>query len=150
MQISLRAYDKDTTRLIENIQIDNPKNPYPTIEGYTRDPRFEINLGSDLLDKEGRRIFEGDIIEIDEDWKKRMGFQRFKTWVQFINGSFMFNSMIFGQKADTLLFQTAPHCKVIGEKYHNINLVELKRAKRRKKRKNESGIKSKAKGTVSK
>jgi len=148
MNIIIRAYDKDTHQLIDNIQKDNLNNPFPTLDGYTRDPRFEINLRSDLQDKNGNYIFESDILQIDENWKSSMNIQNIFVLVGFKNGCFMFGSSDNPEEMNMLLTQTAPHCVVIGNKYQNYNLI--KPVEIRKKRKIKHRSKSKTKRIVSK
>ena len=124
MELKARAYDKDSSSFISDIQIDNPSNPYPTIWGYIRDPRFEVNLCSNIPDKEGTLIHEGDIIEFDEKWSSMAGTNRKTVLVTFINGCFMVNSGYIAEEGDTLLFPNASHCRIVGDKYHNYDLVD--------------------------
>lgn len=88
-----------------------------------------------LKDKNGKKIFEGDIIRLDDDYRKLISSANAKTeedlvrkdcLVGFKEGSFMFcRSKYFIDEFDSYLWLTEKHCEVIGNIYENKELVEV-------------------------
>lgn len=83
---------------------------------------------STLNDKDGIKIFAGDVIELDKKWADAIGAVRTKCLVGFADGSFMFARGEDPNYFDTYLSLTVgtKHCKVIGNIYETPTILELK------------------------
>ena len=87
-----------------------------------------------LKDKNGKKIFEGDIIRLDDDYRKLISSANAKTeedlvrkdcLVGFKEGSFMFcRSRYFIDEFDSYLWLAEKHCEVIGNIYENKGLLK--------------------------
>lgn len=87
-----------------------------------------------LKDKNGKKIFEGDIIRLDDDYRKSISSCDAKTeeelvrkdcLVGFKDGSFMFcrNRYVIDD-FDSYLWISNKYCEVIGNIYENKELLE--------------------------
>jgi uncharacterized phage protein (TIGR01671 family) len=86
---------------------------------------------SNMFDKNGNPIFEGDILELDEDWAKMIGARRNPVVVGFKDGMFMFGRHGGSPyDMDSVLWMSAAgemasgKCKVIGNIYENQDLIK--------------------------
>ena len=88
-----------------------------------------------LKDKNGKKIFEGDIIRLDDDYRKSISSCDAKTeeelvrkdcLVGFKDGSFMFcrNRHVIDD-FDSYLWISNKYCEVIGNIYENKELLEV-------------------------
>lgn len=87
-----------------------------------------------LKDKNGKKIFEGDIIQLDDDYRKLISSCNAKTeedlvrkncLVGYKDGAFMFcRNKILLDNFDSYLWLAVNHCKVIGNIYENKDLLD--------------------------
>lgn len=98
------------------------------------DPKT-IGQYTGLKDKNGKKIFEGDIIRLDDDYRKSISSCDAKTeeelvrkdcLVGFKDGSFMFcrNRYVIDD-FDSYLWISNKYCEVIGNIYENKELLEV-------------------------
>ena len=87
---------------------------------------------SGLKDKDGNKIFEGDIIKLEQNWKKMIGVcggdgsdVRENCLVGLKRGSFMIGRRAHGEAAlmDTYLWLVSGHGVVVGNIYENEDIL---------------------------
>lgn len=87
---------------------------------------------SGLKDKNGNKIFEGDIIKLEQNWKKMIGVcggdgsdVRENCLVGLKHGSFMIGRKAHGEAAlmDTYLWLVSEHGVVVGNIYENEDIL---------------------------
>lgn len=96
--------------------------------------RFIVMQYTCLKDKNGTKIFEGDIIQLDDDYRKAISSCNAKTeedlvrkncLVGYKDGAFMFcrNRYII-DNFNSYLWLAVNHCKVIGNIYEKRELID--------------------------
>lgn len=146
MEIVARAFDREGQRLIENIHLPVHNGFFCSIGGYLLDPRFVITLWTNLCDKDGIKIFNGDIIEIESDAALSIGSTRVRALVGFKDGCYMYSAGQDRNNFNTLLYPVVSKCKVIGNKFLNEPaLWSLAIIKKPRKTKNKNAGKKKSK-----
>lgn len=93
---------------------------YGTLAGYNGEPEQDTGL----KDKNGKEIFEGDIVKADENYQKMFEIDGVKE-VQFYCGAFMMGDTIkplsyFVRAEDT----TKSFLEIIGNVYENPELIK--------------------------
>lgn len=123
-EIKFRAWDKDEKEMKEIINIgfyDSKSEPL-VITGIDRIsiPNYELMQYTGIKDKNGKEIYEGDIVE----WKY------LKTWhkneVRWVGGGFVVTTSGFKDdlnEPQDLLLVSILSCEVIGNIYENPELL---------------------------
>jgi uncharacterized phage protein (TIGR01671 family) len=129
-QIKFRAWDKNnkcwanlnelsdwgSASFTACIGFGNNKYPYHTFR-IESDDRYIIQEFTGLLDKNGKEIFEGDILQ----HTKADGTKIIKGYVEFLRGGYR----VVRKELDTTwpLLGYAKNCEVIGNIFENTNLL---------------------------
>ena len=78
-----------------------------------------------LKDKNGKEIYEGDIIKINKDWKNSLDITRKCCLVMFYNGGFMFGRSKYNAEfMNTYLWIVSQYCEVVGNVFENPELLK--------------------------
>lgn len=129
-EIKFRAWDKVFKRMLVAGDINLPDltcNGCP-IEPHTRknlSMEMELMQFTGLLDKNGKEIYEGDVIDC--------GMHEGKSEVVYLNGCFgYYRPSSFGRTFTTNCYDSLNNCEVIGNVYEHPHLLkgETNEAKR--------------------
>jgi len=120
-EIKFRAWDKKEEEIINNIHEINPSfTTGPQIfflNKYLEDDNFEVMQYTGLLDKNGKEIYEGDVLE----WEERRVID--SRVVEFDDGGFW----IIGKKNEPWRERFMPSeatREIIGNIYENPDLIK--------------------------
>jgi len=128
--IKFRAWDKERIRMLTGnnglymylccgVIGWNFGYDYNDIGSYDKQDRFILMQFTGLLDKNGKEIYEGDIIDLFQFYRPH-NFKRYQSII-FINGAFIAEKSSFGWEGENLIDPTA--CSVIGNIYENPELL---------------------------
>ena len=131
--IEFRAWDKENKIMIDDyLQDSSIWDQYNLPPGYCIH-RVVWNIGyyyqtlmqfTGLLDCEDKKIFEGDILELDDKWLKLIESRRKNVLVGFHEGSFMFGRSNITDYMNSYLWMSSKYCKIIGNIHQNPELLE--------------------------
>lgn len=108
--IKFRAWDKADKIMIENLFEKVIINRYG---GVVAQSHLEVMQFTGLLDKNGKEIFEGDIIQDEDGWKKVVTYNE-DVWEE---GCYHYAGFSFLNSADQI--------EVIGNIYENPELISV-------------------------
>jgi uncharacterized phage protein (TIGR01671 family) len=124
-QIRFRSWDLDYKWMEDNFYLhssgtsyDNPSRTYdtPNIE-IDENPNLIVMQFTGLLDKNGKEIYEGDIVA---EWDVQDGYTSFIGKVVFTEGRWV----VFGKNCSEDLFDFHLDVEVIGNIYENPEMLE--------------------------
>lgn len=86
---------------------------------------FRLHPFTGLLDKNGKKIYHGDILNLDTDYAKIIDSERLHLLVGFNNGSFMCGRDSNPYYLNTYLFVVSEHSEVVGNIYEHRDLLDI-------------------------
>lgn len=78
-----------------------------------------------FLDKNGKKIFHGDILKIDDNFSSITGAERTNVLVGFHEGQFMYGRGMFPLQMDSNLWMANKYATVVGNFYENFDLLDV-------------------------
>ena len=86
---------------------------------------YRLHPFTGLLDKNGTKIFHGDILNLDTNYAKIIESERLNILVGFTNGVFMCGRNSDPYYLNTYLFVVSEHSEVVGNIYEHRDLLDI-------------------------